>query len=389
MCVSSLASAQGIAIDPLPRAGDCTLRFSVPPNTKASDVTVTLDSDTAPLTVTIIEGSPFVARLGQPLSVNSKITIKAGAASVTAIVQPPPDQVQTAVTVCAANARTSISDDREVFEASGFLGEVFDNFAPKIDGGYANEAAASNINSRLTAGVDAQYRLIGKKGDLRQLWVVAHTLHGMRTADANCTDIAACEQAHGSAAETFKYILAHASTMEAHVEGRFEFLAIQPDTEVPAKVFAYAHVGFLDLEGAPRVYDANHIGVGIVAPKGVFRQSYAQVGWGVSKQYETDTKWDRLRVNGVLMFDLLPNITPGNFFKDLGAGARFFVAIAIDRNVQTGPDAVHTCKRTSAPISICGGFSVRFEASDVHVPPKSRARVPDRCHWRDDPSRLT
>ena len=205
-----------------------------------------------------------------------------------------------------------------------------------------NDAAATSINSRVTAGIEAQYRLIGKRNDDRQLWLTAHTLHGLRTADANCADIAACEKDQGSAAATFNYILAHASTIEAHVDARFEFMTIQKDSEVPAKVYLYGRAGFLDLEGAPRVYDADSIGVGFIAPKGVFRHSYAQVGWGVSKQYQTDKKFDRFKINGVLVFDLLPNITPSNILKDLGAGARFFIGIAIDRNLRNGPDAVQT-----------------------------------------------
>jgi hypothetical protein len=344
MCLSlaQLTRAQTLEITPPPRAGDCLLRFNVPPSTKAGAVTITLNSDTAPLTATITEGSPFVAALGQPLTVNSKITVTAGAATATATVQASPDGPPVSSIACPAATSKALFDDREVFEASGFLGMVFDNFAPKIDGGYANDATATRSNFRLTAGIEAQYRLIGEKNQDRQLWITAHTLHGVRSADANCADIVACEKAQGSAAATFEYIIAHASSIEAQVDARLEFLTIQKNSEVPAKVYLYGRAGFLALEGAPKVYDANSVGAGIIAPKGVFRHSYAQVGWGVSKQYDTDQSWDRLKINGVLVFDLLPNITPGTFFRDLGAGSRFFIAITIDRNVWNGPDAVQT-----------------------------------------------
>ena len=341
----ALANAQAaLAIKPLPRAGDCSLAFDAPANTRASAVTITLDSDTAPLTVAISEGSPFVAKLAQPLRVNSKITIKTGTASVTeTVAAPPPGSLPVGAIVCTADAaRNSISDERNVFEASGFIGEVFDNFAPRINGGYSNDASAASINNRITAGIEAQYRLIGKKNGTQQLWITSHTLHGMRSADANCADAPACVKDKGSAAAAFKYIVAHASTVEAHVDARYEFMTIQKDSEVPAKVYLYGRAGFLDLEGAPRVYDSDSIGAGIVAPKGVFRHSYAQVGWGVSKQYESDHSFDRLKINGVLVFDLMPNLSPGNFMRDLGAGSRFFIAISIDRNPKDGPDAVQT-----------------------------------------------
>ena len=210
VCLSKSAGAHPLAIVPLPRAGDCTLKFQAPPDTKPSDVRITLDSDTAPLAPAITAGSPMVAKLAQPLAVNSQVTVSVGTAFVTALVQAPPDGASATATVCSADARRVAFDDREVFEASGFLGQVFDNFSPKIDGGYVNDAAATSINSRVTAGIEAQYRLIGKRNDDRQLWLTAHTLHGPRTADANCADIAACEKDQGSAAATFNYVLAHA-----------------------------------------------------------------------------------------------------------------------------------------------------------------------------------
>ncbi len=284
------------------------------------------------------------AALGEPLKVNQTITVHLGLVSTTATVAAPPTESgPVAMMVCTGGApRTTVFDERNVFEASGFLGEVFDNFAPRINGGYANDASAASTNNRITAGIEAQYRLIGKKDGVKQLWLSSHTLHGMRSADANCLDAPACVKDKGSAAAAFKYIVAHASTMEAHIDARFEFMTIQKDSEVPAKVYVYGRAGFLDLEGAPRVYDSDSVGVGIIAPKGVFRHSYAQVGWGLSKQYESDHSIDRLKVNGVLVFDLMPNLSPGNFIKDLGAGTRFFLAISIDRNLNNGPDAVQT-----------------------------------------------
>lgn len=90
------------------------------------------------------------------------------------------------------------------------------------------------------------------------------------------------------------------------------------------------------------MYDSDAIGVGIIAPKGVFRNSYAQIGLGVSKQFETDHTFDRLKINGVLVFDLMPGVSTSSVLGKLGSGSRFFLAIAIDRGPTRGPDAVQT-----------------------------------------------
>ena len=79
---------------------------------------------------------------------------------------------------------------------------------------------------------------------------------------------------------------------------------------------------------------------------------------GISKQYQTDKKFDRFKINGVLVFDLLPNITPGNILKDLGAGTRFSSALP---STETSEMDRTLCRRTSAPISIFVAFLARFE----------------------------
>jgi hypothetical protein len=42
------------------------------------------------------------------------------------------------------------------------------------------------------------------------------------------------------------------------------------------------------------------------------------------------------------VFDVLPGLSADGFWSKLGAGSRFFVAIAIDRNFSDGPDSVQT-----------------------------------------------
>jgi hypothetical protein len=340
------AQTSPLAFDPAPKAGDCKLTISLPSGVNPDSAVITLDSDQAPLAFTVTERAPLVAALKAPLVGNSDVTITIGSASAKARVAAAPVGTRPPLTCLGAADTPSAVDEREVFESSGFLGEVFDNFAPNVNGAYANPAGATDQHSRLTAGVEAQYRLVGKKNAVKQLWIAGYVLHGMRTADASCADTqtnADClhqEAAHP--ATSFSYILGHASTIEAHVDARLELFRIQGDTDVPAKVYVFGRAGFLDLENAPHVYDSDAVGMGIIAPKGAFRNSYAQVGWGVSKQYDTDRAFDRFKINGVLVFDVLPTLSADSILTRLGAGSRFFLAISIDRNFRNGPDAVQT-----------------------------------------------
>jgi len=333
------------AIDP-PRAGDCSLTIRVPANTDPASVSIALNSAAAPLKVTVVQRVPLVATFMQPLLLDDEVIVTVGPASVRARVTAR-DPAAPAAPCAARKAQPIVvSDGRKVFEASGFVGEVFDNFAPDINGGYSTPVTATDIHARVTAGIEAQYRLIGKEDGERQLWVAAHTLHGLRTADLQCPNdstIPAClKKAGDTTTDQFNYILAHASTIEANVDARLELFTLQRGEDTPAKIYVYGRAGFLDLEGAPRVFDNDAVGVGIIAPKGVFRNSYAQIGWGVSKQYESDHAFDRLKINGVLVFDVMPHLSTGSILGKLGKGSRFFVAIAIDRNPSHGPDAVQT-----------------------------------------------
>jgi hypothetical protein len=339
------AYAQGVAIQPV-RAGDCSVTITLPPNVDPASVRVTLDSPAAPVKITILQRAPFVAGFSEPLRENSDLTVQAGTVSATQRVAAAAASALVPTVCPGAPAQKVVFDERETFESSGFLGEVFDNFAPTISGNYAGPATATDLHSRLTAGVEAQYRVVGKPDGQQQLWFTAHVLHGMRSAEAACKDTptnADClTQQAKNPGGSFNYIIGHASTMEAHMDVRWELFRIQPSSNVPAKFYLYGRAGFLDLENAPRVYDANSFGAGLIASKGPFRNSFAQVGIGNSKQYESDKGFDRLKVNAVLVFDVIPGWIQSAGWKGLSAGSRFFIAIAIDRNPSSGPDAVQT-----------------------------------------------
>jgi hypothetical protein len=346
--VPRAVAAQTVGISPRPHDGDCRVSIAWPAGTDVTSVSLTINGQPATrLSFPAAKpGALYVVSLSDPLRERDNVTVSATDIQYSVEVLPAPPNTP-AVDSCSPDVKVK-NDERSVFEASGFVGKAFDNFAPNTAGGYrdpAATAAASTVKSRWTAGVLAQYRLFGNPGSDYQLWLTSYTLSGLRTADVDCS-AAPAPPVCGSTAPTserFLYVVEHASTLEAHVDARFEFLTLQRDSELPIKVYAAARFGFLDLEGAPRVYNSNSLGAGILAPKGVFRNSLAQVAWGVSEQFGSDPHWNRLKIDGLLAFDLMPGLRDRiEFWKRFGGSTRFFVEIAVDRNLRDGPDAVQT-----------------------------------------------
>jgi hypothetical protein len=339
----SAAAAQNVGIRLL-HDGDCKVTVDWPANTDVSGFRLLINGQPA-TRVVLQKNTPFTVDLAEPVRERDNVTAVAAAARFDAEVNGLPPGVEPVESCGNATAK---DDERSVFEASGFLGSVFDNFAPNVAGGYKDPLAtaeATVVKSRWTAGVAAQYRLFGHPGDTYQLWLVSYTLHGVRTSDVDCsvqTPPPVCSKT-ATTSDKFLYVVEHASTLEAHIDARFEFATLQKDSELPIKVFAAARFGFLDLSEAPQVYNSNALGVGILAPKGVFRNSLAQVAWGLSEQFGSDPSWNRLKINGLLAFDLMPSLKDRlEFWKRLGGSTRFFVEISVDRNLHQGPDAVQT-----------------------------------------------
>jgi hypothetical protein len=322
-----------------PHDGDCSVVFEMPVTAAGAELRFLLNKH--PLTVTILQPSPVVAGLAEPLHQGDEVRVIVSGMEYAKVVGAarPGRKAE-----CAGPPPPG--DGRSALEASGYLGSVFDNFAPNVVGAYENADAASGTKSRWMAGVEAQYRLLGKPSDTVQLWLSTKTLHGVRTADVNCQEtpsVAVCNSS-ATTSDKFLYILQHASTMEAHVDPRLELLTLQAGSDVPAKFYVGARFGFLDLEGAPKVFNSDSVGVGLLAPSGVFKGSMAQVGWGRSEQFQSNSSWNRLKFDGMLAFDVLPSLTDQlQFWKQLGGALRVFIAISVDRNPGgPGPDSVQS-----------------------------------------------
>ena len=258
--------------------------------------------------------------------------------------------------------RDASADQRDAFTASAYLGSVFDNFAPAEVGGYATNTSGSGyINPstggtsrmRSVVGVDFQFRAVGNQNSQVQLWLVGETLHGVRSADVDCTSQTdrppVCEslaaQFNKGPGASFLYGLEHASSFEAYLAPRLELVTLQKSSSLPSKLYVTFRLGINMLDsGAPHAYDAYHLGTGLLAPSGPFGGSYLEVGWGKTDLFYENPKrlaFNRLKIDGMLSFPILQAFTDkAKFWKK---APRAFVQLYSDFDpVGSSADSVQT-----------------------------------------------
>jgi hypothetical protein len=336
--------------------GDCRVTLlRVPRDVDIRQIAIFVDGRLLTVRPARRSGDSVRLRLLDPLRENSIVgaALTVDGTKVTTQVQQP---AQLHWPIDGKCERLEPRDDREVFESSGYLGWAFDNFAPALGSLPSSDPGS---HTRMLAGIDAQYRLVGDKHDQFQVWLSTFTLHGVRSADVDCLSpnsatAALCGTDQG---KKFFAIYQNATSLEASFDVRVELKTLQPRSELPSKVFVVGRFGFIDLDkddvvvnGArvslnpPKVFNNDMLGVGILSPAGPFRDSTAIVGWGRSERFQSNPGWNRLKINGMLVFDLVPGFKDSlEFWKRLAGSPRMFVSIIVDRNPGgPGPDAVNT-----------------------------------------------
>jgi hypothetical protein len=144
------------------------------------------------------------------------------------------------------------------------------------------------------------------------------------------------------APDQFIAILRNASTLEAFVGGRYEFPLRQGSTGSPARMFVNLQLGFLDISGGGGdVVDMHHLGVGAMAVKGIFAQSFLEVGVGKNDVFLRHPN-RRYIVDGYLCID--PNAIPGLdvLFTQPDGRVRPFVELTGDFDFGHHSDSVQT-----------------------------------------------
>lgn len=346
--VASSAGAQPAApvfsLDPL-NAGDCRVVVKIVSPRGGDQVGVIVDQTLIREQTVVAGGGTLRFGLSEPLRagtvvrvrVNGSDNINAGAVpALTAKVADKPGARSDAV--CQPEAEAV---DESPFEASAFLGQVVDNFAPDKVANYTfSDPDALKAKSSFIFGFDFSYRLRGRSTDRVQWWVEGETMHGVRTADVDCTVSEqrppVCDEANaGNVVNQARFILKNATSLEVWARPRVDFHVLQGGTDSPAKLYATLNLGFIALDDAPQdgVYRSHHFGLGLEADAGSFDKSYLELGWGKNELFSKD--WDRLKISGLLSFSLdrIP------VWRELG---RLFVQMTIDNSLGAGPDSIRT-----------------------------------------------
>lgn len=253
----------------------------------------------------------------------------------------------TLLTRAGSNESCKGKDCRGNLEASVFTGLAIDTFAAQELQHYINPDDSSGIQQRAMGGFLIQYRLTGdpdrvldpgKKPD-HQLWLYARTIHGVRSADVDCSatpDLAVCRDTFNpaTAPEQNLYILRNSTSLEAYLGLRYEFRNLQWGKDSTSALYVKGQLGFLSVADSGGDVSDNHVvGLGIMAVNGPRMGSRIEIGYGVSDLFEVHSN-RRLKVDGLLLFQGL----------DVGSAKvtifRPFAQMTVDADAGHGADSI-------------------------------------------------
>ena len=332
------------SLDPL-NAGDCRVVVKVVNPRGGDQLGIVVDQTLIREQTVIAGGGTLAFQLSEPLRAGSVVRVRVNgsdsvnAGAVPALTAKVADGPGTrAVGACQAESEF---EDESPFSASVFFGGVVDTFAPDKVGNYQNPSAGGQKTQEIF-GVDFDYRVLGRSDSRLQFWINGETSHGVRSADIDChpPDPNDTPPVCGTALkptdfpERARYILEHATSLEAYVSPRLEFHTLQGGTDSSANLYVSSRIGFLSLKDAPDVFTSIHFALGLLANEGNYAGSYIEAGWGKNELFTK--RWNRLKIDGLLSFSL--ERIPG-----LGSLGRFFVQMVIDNDIRDeGPDSVRT-----------------------------------------------
>ena len=242
----------------------------------------------------------------------------------------------------------ALVDCRETIQATFFLGIAVDTFAGAETVEVLNPDATGGLQERGIGGFDFTYRLAGDpKRDLKdgrnwslgsQLWLFGETVHGTRSADIDCQKNAEFPTCRDTLAALGKdpnpqdqllFILRNATSLEGFAGLRWEFLTLQRRSGSPINVYLKGQAGFLTTTGTPDdVVDVHHFGLGVIATKGDFQDSYVEVGFGRTDVFAIRPK-SRWKIDGLIS-------------RSMTQGISFFAQIVVDSDVGGGSDSIQS-----------------------------------------------
>ena len=236
-------------------------------------------------------------------------------------------------------------DDRPDFEINGYIATAIDSFAAQDLKKYLNPEDSGEIRFRGIGGFDFAYRVAGTTDTKNQLWVYGETVHGVRSADVECSGdnakIPPCKDAFigaqlagnlTSPGTQTLYMLRNATSLEAFMGVRYEFLTVRPGSNTRANLYFKGQAGFLTVaKNGQDVVDLHHYGVGLIATTGDFTGSYVEVGRGRSDIFH-DNKRSRTKIDGYATWKMTND--------DRWGGIQPFIQITVDADLGYGADSV-------------------------------------------------
>ena len=209
---------------------------------------------------------------------------------------------------------------------------------------YLNPEASGTVHERGVFGFDFSYRLWdqAKGNDMpagnrwrQQTWVYGKTVHGARSAELDCNahpDVPVCSESFAVTTNPLNdgvYLLRNASSLEAFLGVRHEFLGLNIGGRNAARAYIKGQVGFLTVaRNVDDVVDMHHGAVGVMATNGDYRGSYIEIGLGRSDLFQTNRR-KRIKIDGRLS-------------RDIGGGVSFLAQMTVDVDGGSGGDSIQS-----------------------------------------------
>jgi hypothetical protein len=263
---------------------------------------------------------------------------------------------------CAVVTTDVRQDEREILDATFFFGGAYEQFAP----GY-NDPAESSEASRITAGMNGEYRLMRARPGLwtAQLWLYGGFLTGVRSyiycSDSERNTI--CDPIDIGNIRNFRAVIADSTSFEASVGVRLELLSLNRASTFPANVYLTFRSGALALDRATSEKLGDVVAaVGMVVTSGPMRGTLFQAGWGATELYKGflnpvgTNPWNRWKIDVTIMTGARKSLKDRLTFWDRTKDSvRFFFVVKSDFDRGQRPDSIRAALGfTFAPSAFFG-----------------------------------
>lgn len=234
----------------------------------------------------------------------------------------------------AHGAEAGARDERQAFGAGFYFGLGIDSFAAADLNRYLNPGESSQVKERGVGGFDFACRVWKSDGG-QAIWLYGETVHGIRSADLDLSGLDSLARfaltGYSDPGSRTLYLIRNATSLEAFVGARIEFMEL--GGEVAIRPYVFADYGFLTLSGAGGdVLDLSNLGLGLSCVSGRLANSRLEAAIGRSDFFLAN-HMTRFKVHGVLHWT--------NGFMD-SLSMAMFAEMVVDSDLGPGSDSVQS-----------------------------------------------